>query len=228
MRYASRALELAGEVAGIHLKQEFINRLAQAPSNVEVFGDAKEVYQQLVAPSQIGFSQVAAHYAISSLFTKYLTKERVYCYEIEQLDYQKQQMGILTLSVGQIKLTSEITWESQHIVFVVLHLGGWDFHCCINSFDGRLAYAELKEQLLDNIKQASIAQVILTMNNLMVGSQSFNLQDLFAEERHRIIKLLTAKTKKHLDQLYTQVYLCLLYTSPSPRDLSTSRMPSSA
>ena len=25
-----------------------------------------------------------------------------------------------------------------------------------------------------------------------------------------------------------QVYLCLLYTSPSPRDLSTSRMPSSA
>ena len=25
-----------------------------------------------------------------------------------------------------------------------------------------------------------------------------------------------------------QVYTCLLYTSPSPRDLSTSRMPSSA
>ena len=32
------------------------------------------------------------------------------------------------------------------------------------------------------------------------------MQDLFAEERQRIIKLLTAKTKKHLDQLYTQVY----------------------
>ena len=26
----------------------------------------------------------------------------------------------------------------------------------------------------------------------------------------------------------TQDYICLLYTSPSPRDLSTSRMPSSA
>ena len=25
-----------------------------------------------------------------------------------------------------------------------------------------------------------------------------------------------------------QIYICLLYTSPSPRDLSTSRMPSSA
>jgi len=206
MRYASRALELAGEVAGIHLKQKFISRLAKAPSNVAIFGNGKEVYQRLVAPSERGFSQVAAHYAISSLFTKYLTKERVYCYEVEQLDYQKQQIGTLTLAIGQIKLTSEITWESQHLVFAVLHLGGWDFHCCINSFDGRLAYTELKQQLFDNIKQASIAPVILAMNNLTEGSQSFDLQDLYAEERHRIIKLLTAKTKKHLDQLYTQIY----------------------
>ena len=206
LRYASRALELAGEIAGVHLRQEFINRLAKAPSNVEIFGNGKEVYQQLVAPSQIGFQQVAAHYAISSLFSDYLTKERVYCYEVEQIDYQKQNIGTLTLAVGQIQLTSEITWESQHIVFAVLHLGGWDFHCCISNFNGRLAYAQLKQQLLDNIKQASIAQVILTTNNLMVGSHWFNLQDLFAEERHRIIKLLTVKTKKHLDQLYTQVY----------------------
>ena len=28
--------------------------------------------------------------------------------------------------------------------------------------------------------------------------------------------------------LRIQAYICLLYTSPSPRDLSTSRMPSSA
>ena len=27
---------------------------------------------------------------------------------------------------------------------------------------------------------------------------------------------------------FTEIYTCLLYTSPSPRDLSTSRMPSSA
>ena len=31
-----------------------------------------------------------------------------------------------------------------------------------------------------------------------------------------------------LEQCAQQVQACLLYTSPSPRDLSTSRMPSSA
>ena len=30
------------------------------------------------------------------------------------------------------------------------------------------------------------------------------------------------------DEEWTQAMYCLLYTSPSPRDLSTSRMPSSA
>ncbi len=205
LRYAAHAIELAGEVAGIHLRLEFISRLAQAPSNVESFKNAAKVYQDLVAPAQISFEQVAAHYAISSLFTNYLQQERIYCYEAQQLDYQKQQMGVLTLSLGQVILTSEITEESRHFVFAVLHLGGWDFHCCIKSFDGRLAYAELKQQLFNDLKQASAAQTILTMNRLF-GDRSFNLQHLFAEERHRIVRLLTAKTKKHLDQLYTQVY----------------------
>ena len=30
------------------------------------------------------------------------------------------------------------------------------------------------------------------------------------------------------EQAVAEAYICLLYTSPSPRDLSTSRMPSSA
>ena len=111
----------------------------------------------------------------------------------------------MTLSLGQIKLTSQITWENKHFVFAALHLGGWDFYCCISAFDGRLAYTQLKQQLFTDIKQASSAKVILSMNRLM-GDRSFSLQDLFAEERQRIVRLLTAQTKEHLDRLYTQVY----------------------
>lgn len=205
LRYAARALELAGEVAGVNLEGEFISRLESAPSNVETFKDGAQVYHQLVVSAQVNFEQVAAHYAISSLFTQYSPQEQVYCYEATQLDYQKQSMGSLTLAMGQVRLTSEITWESHHFTFAVLHLGGWDFHCCIQPFKGRLAYAEVKEQLFEALKQASAAQTILTMSKLF-GDQSFSLQHLFAEERQRTMQLLTAKTKKQLDQIYTQVY----------------------
>jgi alpha-amylase/alpha-mannosidase (GH57 family) len=114
-------------------------------------------------------------------------------------------MGALTLAVGQLRLVSEITWESTHLVFAVLHLGGWDFHCCIQPFAGRRAYSKLKDKVFDALKQASAAHAILAMNQ-MFGNESFSLQNLFAEERHRIMALLSQETLTRLDQLYTQVY----------------------
>jgi alpha-amylase/alpha-mannosidase (GH57 family) len=204
LRYAARAIELAGEVAGVRLDQEFVSRLEAAPSNVH-FGDGAEIFRQLVVPSQITFEQVAAHYALSSFFTTFAEEQRVYCYQAHQLDYEKQQMGTLTLAVGQLRLVSEITQESSNLVFAVLHLGGWDFHCCIQPFQGRRLYQSLKDELFAVWKQGSAAQVVLSMSDLFSGS-SYSLQDLFAEERHRIMEQLTQETKNRLDQLYTQVY----------------------
>ena len=205
LRYASRALELAGDVAGIQLEKNFIKRLASAPSNVDCFKNGAEVYRQLVIPAQITFEQVAAHYAISSLFTSYAREERVYCYSANQLDYQIQRMGSVTLAIGQLQLTSEITRESQHFVFAVLHLCGWDFHCCIQPFAGRRNYTQVKEQLFEALTRGSAAQTILKMNQLF-GDLAYSLQDLFAEERHRIMRLLSQETLTRLDQLYSQVY----------------------
>ncbi len=205
LRYASRAMELAGDVAGVQLKSAFIDKLADAPSNVDCFKHGAEIYRQLVAPSQISIGQVAAHYAMSSLFTTYGSEQRVYCYVMHQLDYQIQRIGALKLAVGQIELTSELTRERSHLVFAVLHLGGWDFHCCIQPFSGRSAYAQAKEQLFQALNQASAAHMILTMSQTL-GDQSYGLQDLFAEERHRIMRSLSRETLNRLDQLYTQVY----------------------
>jgi alpha-amylase/alpha-mannosidase (GH57 family) len=116
-----------------------------------------------------------------------------------------QRMGSLTLAVGHLKLVSEITWESENLVFAVLHLGGWDFHCCIQQFSGRRDYSNLKEKLFGALQQASAAQTILAMTQLF-GDETFSLQNLFAEERHRIMRLLSQETLTRLDQLYTQAY----------------------
>jgi alpha-amylase/alpha-mannosidase (GH57 family) len=205
LRYAARAIELAGDVAGVQLERNFIKKLALAPSNVELFQNGAEVYRQLVTPAQISIEQVAAHYAMTSLFVPYARDQQVYCYEVHQLDYQLQRLGALTLAVGQIQLTSELTREIKVLKLAVLHLGGWDFHCCIQPFAGRRSYTQAKDNLFETLKQASAAQVILAMNRHF-GSQSYSLQDLFPEERHRIMRLLSQETLTRLDQLYTQVY----------------------
>jgi alpha-amylase/alpha-mannosidase (GH57 family) len=229
LRYAARALELAGDVAGVQLEKGFLKRLIQAPSNVDLFKHGGEIYRQLVLTAQLSFKQVAAQYAITSLFANHKPVEtldatslqngngngsikhfhpnqkRIYCYTANELDYQLQRMGSLTLAVGNLNLVSEITWEREHLVFAVLHLGGWDFHCCIQPFEGRRAYTQLKEKLFGALQQASAAHTILVMTQLF-GEESLSLRNLFAEERHRLMHLLSQETLSRLDQLYTQAY----------------------
>jgi alpha-amylase/alpha-mannosidase (GH57 family) len=209
LRYAARALELAGDVAGIQLENEFLKHLGLAPSNVDSFKGGHDIYHKLVLTAQVSFRQVAAHYAITSLFNRQhsttKSQKRVYCYSAIEQDYQLQRMGSLTLAVGQLKLVSEITWESEDLVFAVLHLGGWDFHCCIQPFTGRRSYSELKEKLFEVLQQASAAQAILVMTQFFADG-AYSLQNLFAEERHRLMRLLSQETLNRLDQLYTQAY----------------------
>ncbi len=224
LRYASRAMELAAEVAGVQLESCFLQLLEQAPTNIDIFRTGAEVYRQLVLPSQISFKQVAAHYAITSLFNGHKSVEKwsgladknnlqdsqlhhkqIYCYTANELDHQLQRLGSITLAVGHLKLVSEVTWESQQMAFAVLHLGGWDFHCCIQPFEGKRSYTQLKEKLLNALQQGSAAHTILVMTQLF-GEESFNLQNLFAEERHRLMRLLTQETLSRVDQLYTQTY----------------------
>jgi alpha-amylase/alpha-mannosidase (GH57 family) len=234
LRYASRALELAGDVAGIQLEKGFLQRLTHAPSNVELFKHGGEVYRQLVLTSQISFRQVAAQYSITSLFANHKTVEpldvislrnghnghnghngsvkhshpyqkQLYCYTVNELDYQLQRMGSLSLAVGNLKLVSEITWESEHLMFGVLHLGGCDFHCCIQPFEGRRTYSQIKERLFGSLQEASASHTIIVMTQLF-GEEAYSLRSLFAEERHRLMHLLSQETLTRLDQLYTQAY----------------------
>ncbi|MDB9487488.1 DUF3536 domain-containing protein [Dolichospermum circinale CS-537/01] len=219
LRYAARALELAGDVSGVQLEKGFLKRLMLATSNVEEFKHGADIYHKLVLTAQIGFKQVASHYAITSLFNHrkntvpgqdtdkqfHGDHQRVYCYTAHELDYHKQRIGPLTMVVGHLQLVSDITWESENLIFAVLHLGGWDFHCCIQQFTGRRNYGEIKEKLFTALQQASVAHVILVMTQVF-GGEAFSLQTLFAEERHRIMRLLSQETLARLDQLYTQAY----------------------
>ncbi len=234
--YAARALEIAEELTGISLEAEFLQYLALAPSNVPQFAQGAEVYRQLVQPCQIPLEQIAAHYGIRSLLTDPVQLseglERIsptsapmplgllnlfrstqptapsclYCYGTQVEDYHRQRLGNVTLAVGQVRLVSAMTWESEHFVFAVLHLGGWDFHCCVERFQGQRAYGHFKQEIFEALREGSAAQTVLRMNQLLSGAQVYNLQNLLAEERHRIMHHLTHETLERLNQLYNQVY----------------------
>ena len=64
-------------------------------------------------------------------------------------------------------------------------------------------------------------------NNLSIlTSTIFNLADMDKSKQQDLLK--QAEEEANKTDINDQSKYCLLYTSPSPRDLSTSRMPSSA
>ena len=59
----------------------------------------------------------------------------------------------------------------------------------------------------------------------------FGFSDLQADIAAELIRRgiqVTVFNQRSVEEIFSMLYHCLLYTSPSPRDLSTSRMPSSA
>jgi alpha-amylase/alpha-mannosidase (GH57 family) len=205
LRYAAKAIALAAEVSGSNLEPAFIDHLAHAPSNVEQFGDGAEVYRQLVLPSQVTLHQVVANYAMSSLFRAYPEDSRTYSYQTHQSDYETHRMGNLNLAIGHLQLTADATGETIQVIFAVLHMGGWDFHCVIQPFTGRPYYTALKQALFEQLKQASVPRLVLAMNQYF-GDRYYGIQSLFAEDRHQLLDMLSQTTLMRLAQMYTQVY----------------------
>ena len=110
----------------------------------------------------------------------------------------------MTLAVGQVRITATMTQEQTTLAFAVLHLGGQDFHCGIQAFSSRSAYSEAKTAVVEAFVSTSIAQSVMAVSEQF--GQTYTLQDLFAEERHRIMQQLNRETLERLDQLYEQVY----------------------
>ena len=204
LQYAARAIELAEAFSDEDLEPEFIGRLESAPSNVDYFRDGAGVYLKQVQPNRVSLKQVVAHYAMGSLFNTYRPNHQLYCYTLERQDYYQQPLGALTLAVGQVKVTSAMTQETTTLAFAVLHLGGWDFHCGVQSFPSRSAYTRVKSAVTAAFTGNSIAQSVLAITQYF--SPTYTLQDLFAEERQQIMQQLNQETLQRLDQLYEQVY----------------------
>ena len=96
----------------------------------------------------------------------------------------------------------------------------------VSEFDPAGDQPKAIEELVEGINDEERDQVLLGVTG---SGKTFTMAQLI--ERTQRPALVLAPNKTLAAQLYGEFkgfFPCLLYTSPSPRDLSTSRMPSSA
>ena len=205
VEYAARAVQLARQVGGVDLEAKLIADLWNAPGNKAHLENGAEVYKKLVKPSITNLEKGLAHYGISSLVEEYSPSQRIFSFEFEQTDYVCEKAANRTLAIGAVNVHSNITGEQLEGMFVVLHLGGYDFHCIVRELVPRREYDALKDELLRRCSDDSTRNLLQAIDEKVVG-YNFALKDLFIEERRKLGRLLAKDALERSREHYRRIY----------------------
>ena len=205
LRYAAMALQYLNDLGGGRLEDEFVRRLAAAPSNVPVMRDGGEVYRRLVRPTAVNLSRVVTHYAITGLLAEYPADARVYAYRVERLDQARETSDGTTLAVAHVRVSSELTGETREMMHALAHFGGHDFSCGVRAWDDQATYDALKADLLARCARQSVADLVRGLDEYFPGGLS-SLSHLFLDERRRVLANVIRATLERHEETYRKIW----------------------
>jgi hypothetical protein len=205
IQYAARVVQLAEELFARPLEKGFLERLAPARSNVPEHGDGAAIYRKFVKPNMVDLEKLGAHYAISSLFESYPEQTQVYCYSVDRTDYRLIEAGKLRLALGRAVFVSEITLETKHLSFGVLHFGDHNLTGGVRVYQGMEAYEDLVKDATDAFHRADVPEVIRLLDRGF-GTNIYSLKSLFKDEQRKLLDLILNSTIDEAVGAYRGVY----------------------
>jgi alpha-amylase/alpha-mannosidase (GH57 family) len=208
--YAGRVLQLATELFGMRgaaLEKQFVATLAEAKSNVPEQQDGAQVYRRYVQRMQVGLEQVAAHYAISSIFTSYPDEADLFSYSVRRLAWDTVVSGRVRLVVGQARIASKITEAYETVEFAVLHFGDQNITGVVKRWDPAKAaeHQQFLEDARTAVNLADFPEVVRCFDRHF-GPQTYSLRSLFRDEQKRILDILLQGTLSEVESSLSAIY----------------------
>jgi alpha-amylase/alpha-mannosidase (GH57 family) len=210
MAYAARALRLAADIFGLNcalLEWQFVERLRHAKSNSAPWKDGGDIYRHLVKPMEVNLEQVAAHYAISSVFNSYPEETVLFCYTVRRLDYENVTSGRARLAVGRCRITSNLTEEMEEISFAALHFGDHNVTAAVERSTPQdlPAFNDLKQKCSAAVTQANLPEVVRLIDSFFGGSP-YSLASLFKDDQRRILRFILNATLSEVEDSLVKIY----------------------
>jgi alpha-amylase/alpha-mannosidase (GH57 family) len=206
LAYAARAIQLAREVAGLELEASFLERLAEAPSNLPQYtANGRDVYLDLVKPMVATLRTVIADYAISALIEPEAPQSALGVYEMQEVGAHRDSRGGFTLATGRVRVQSRLTGEGLQAIYAALAGGGHDFRCSVKGYVDTEEYAQLRDQLFQLFTRDSLTEVVRALDAAF-GEDYFALSHLFPDEQRRLGQLLLAHTMEHFGRQCAEIF----------------------
>jgi alpha-amylase/alpha-mannosidase (GH57 family) len=208
--YAARVLQLARELFGDQageLEPKFLARMAEARSCDAAAGDGAEIYKKCVATMELGLEQVAAHYAISSVFSSYADETEVFCYRVRRISYDIYNSGRGRLALGRAHIASAISGQQQSFSFAVLHFGDQNITAAVKAYTESDAgeFEAFAKQAAEHVQRAYVPEVIRLLDRYY-GHVDYSLTSLFTDEQRRIVQLILNSTLWDIENSLKTIY----------------------
>jgi alpha-amylase/alpha-mannosidase (GH57 family) len=208
--YAARVLQLALQVFGEQaapLEPAFLARLAEARSNDPAAGDGAGIYRKCVNTQELHLEQVAAHYAISSVFSTFADETELFCYRVRRISYEIYTSGRGRLALGRVHVASSITGHAQSFSFAVLHFGDQNITAAVKAYSeaDAAAFEAFSADAAGHVQRADFPEVIRVLDRFY-GHADYSLTSLFTDEQRRIVQLILNSTLWDIENSLTTIY----------------------
>ncbi|MGH8023114.1 MAG: DUF3536 domain-containing protein, partial [Limisphaerales bacterium] len=222
IQYAARALQLATELGAENFEPRFLEVLEKAKSNIPEYQNGRVIYEKFVKPAIMTRETVAAHYAISSLFESYPDETNIFAYTIRQEDRQLWTKGNSRVAVGRIKVTFDVTRNSDVLTYGALYMGGHNLNCGVRFFQSPDDYNQLVADVRATFEGADLAETIRALDRHF-GETHYSLKDLFRDEQFKVLDQILTATR---DDIYNSYKSLTDKYAPLAHFLSDIHMPS--
>ncbi len=203
LQYARRAMEYAQDVGELNLHNEFVSRLAEAPSNV--FPDGAASYRQNVIPTSVNLERVAMHFAVASLFEDNPEGLDLFNYTATVEFFEKIEAGTPQFAAGRICIRSRLTHAERTFCFAVLYLGQQHIIGNISGTMNRAVFDAMYQRTSKAFTAANLGEAIGILQEYF-GPEKFTLATLFADEKIEIIKAITESGLATAESTFRNVF----------------------
>ena len=170
IQYAGRVVDLAQQLFADDIEPAFLEKLAQAKSNIPEYRDGAQIYNKWVQPAVIDLPKVAAHYAIASVFEPSPALNRIYCYGVEREEYAIREQETSKLATGsRVRICSAITGESAVLSFAALRLGNHQVRAGVRECAEDAAYMASVNELSEALSATPAPQKLRCDSTRLLG-----------------------------------------------------------
>jgi alpha-amylase/alpha-mannosidase (GH57 family) len=205
IQYAGRAVQLGEDLFGKAIEPTFLERLAEAKSNLRRHGDGRRIYEKFVRPARVDLPKVAAHYAVSALFHDYPGQTQLFCYSADADDLHTATIGKARFISGNVRVTSTITRESAAFAFAAADFGEMHLHGGVRALDDAATTVLLRVHAEEAFHRYDVPAFVRLVDKAF-DAGAYSLRSLFRDEQRAIVARITDTATQALETVFRQAY----------------------